>query len=357
MSKKKYQDVIDWLINEIENGNYAEGEKIPSEFELAEKFNYSRQTIRRATDELVNNKYLSRIKGSGTYVGYRFRKKQYNTIAVVVTYVDNYIFPNTLKGLSDILTANGYSMSVYYTDDCVLKERENLKLLIADNHIDGLIIEPTKSALPSPNLDLYQKIIDMKLPMLFINAIYPHFNSPCIRINDQKIGEESVNYLFQQGHKKIGCIFQADDIQGHMRYKGFIKGLKKANLKFNQKQICWIDAVSYQTPNQLFSYFLSRLKGCTAVVCYNDFIAEKFIGFCKGQGIRIPEDLSIVGIDDADYSATLIPPLTTFRHPQYHLGELAAKSILKMIDNTNFDANYIFQSQLIIRESVINRKD
>lgn len=243
-------------------------------------------------------------------------------------------------------------MSVYYTDDNVLRERENLELLLAENRIDGIIIEPAKSALPNPNFDLYDQIFALKLPVLFINAIYPNLDCPCIRIDDVKIGEEAVNYLIQQGHKKIGCILQVDDIQGHLRYSGFVKGLNNANIYCEQEQICWIDAVSYQNPDPLFSYFLTRLHDCTAIVCYNDFIARKFIDFCKKNGIRVPEDFSVIGVDDADFSVNLEPALTTFKHPQYNLGELAAKSILKMTNNVDFDANYLFQSQLIIRDSV-----
>ena len=348
----KYRDIIDWLLAEIAAGKYSEGDQIPSEYQLMEQFAYSRQTVRRALDELVKEHYLTRVKGSGTYVGQRYRKRNYNSIAVIVTYVDNYIFPKTIKGISDVLSASGYSMSVYYTDDNILKERENLELLLNDNHIDGIIIEPAKSALHSPNQDLYDRLRDLKLPVLFINAIYPNFSCPCIRIDDQKIGFDAANYLIQSGHRKIGGIFHLDDIQGHLRYAGFVEAMVKANIPFDSGQICWLDSTGYLKTDSVLPYFVQRLKSCSAVFCYNDFVATQFINYCQKNKIRIPQDISVIGVDNASFATGLEPGLTTFNHPQYYLGRQAANTILNMVENMCAGKDHIFPSQLIVRDSV-----
>ena len=107
----------------------------------------------------------------------------------------------------------------------------------------------------------------------------------------------------------------------------------------------------------LFKYAKDRLlelfSKTTAVVCYNDRLAIELMHFCKENSIRIPKDLSVVGIDDCHYAAICDVPLTTVRHPHRKLGETAAKILLSMIERGVTDPeDRIFQPELIVRQSV-----
>ena len=165
----KYQQVIDWVKRNIEDGTFREGDKLMSENEMSSRFGLSRQTIRRATGELVNQKLVTRMQGSGTYIGSQLPealqtenadsmapaeadlRRPHMNIAVISTFNESYIFPGILKGIGEVLTDHGYAMQVSFTDNRLNREAAILQMLLEKDSIDGLIVEPVKSALPNPN--------------------------------------------------------------------------------------------------------------------------------------------------------------------------------------------------------------
>ena len=158
----KYLKIIDWVKQEIAGGLLQSGDRLPSEKELSDRFGLSRQTVRHATGELERQHIVTRVQGSGTYVGgirQPVREPKYMSIAVLSTFYESYIFPPTLKGIERVLSKNGYAMQVSFTDNRVTREREMLRQILEKDSVDGLIVEPAKSALPNPNLEMYQEKI------------------------------------------------------------------------------------------------------------------------------------------------------------------------------------------------------
>lgn len=353
--KPKYIEVADWVLSQIENGTFKEGERLPSEHELCLRFHLNRQTVRHAIDVLEQKNLLTRIQGSGTYVGSERRTdrlKRYYNIAVVSTYVDSYIFPSVLKGIEQMLSKSGYTMQVAFTGNQVEREGEILRKIVDKGMIDGLIAEPAKSAIPNPNLHFYQQLKKQGIPVLFVNSKYQTLDMPYVSLNDAQVGEKAAEYLIRAGHRKLGGLFKCDDGQGHLRYLGFIRALEKAGLKADGRNVLWMDSES-QTDMEVWSdYLFERLTGCTGLVCYNDEVAYRFAAICKDRGIRIPEDISIVGIDNSELSVIGEVPITSFPHPMESLGKKAAKNMIKLIENPSFEAGYLFDSEVVERNSV-----
>lgn len=351
----KYQQVVDWVKDNIASGNFKYGDRMMSEKELSDKFGLSRQTIRHATGELVNQHLLTRVQGSGTYVGSSYmpvREQKYMSVAVVSTFYESYIFPPTLKGIESVLSENGYTMQVSFTDNRISKEREVLENILQKDSVDGLIIEPAKSALPNPNLDLYEEIRNRHIPMIFFNASYRDVKAPCVRIDDEAVARKATEYLIHRGHRDIGAVFKADDGQGHLRYKGYIEALMTAGLSVGQQRVVWIDTPEAQHLGEIAPYIFKRLKGATAVLGYNDEVSGQLITAAFDEGIRVPEDLSVISIDDANVAGIGRVKLTTIPHPKKELGRKVAQNLLRMIGNPEFDGNYLFEEEIVERESV-----
>lgn len=155
--KPKYQRLKEYIIEKINFGEWIAGDRITSENELAEQFDVSRHTIRQSLGELVNEGWLYRIQGKGTFVNRRpnERIKDTNIIGVVTTYLNDYIFPSIITGIYDTLLENGYNISLSCTYNQHEKERFCLENFL-NQEVAGLIVEPTKSALLNPNIDLYK---------------------------------------------------------------------------------------------------------------------------------------------------------------------------------------------------------
>ena len=362
MQEAKYRQVFDWIKENIEKGVFRPGERLASETELSARFGLSRQTIRHATGELAAEGYLTRVKGSGTYISAALPERKDGqdgtvrprtmNIAVISTLYGSYIFPETIKGIERVLSSRGYAMQVSFTDNRLHREKEILKAILEKDAIDGLIVEPAKSALPNPNLDYYRQIQSRHIPILFFNASYPDFPAPCVRIDDTGIARKATSLLIRSGHSRIGAIFKSDDSQGPLRYKGYLEAMDEAGCHTGQEQILWIDTPESASLEELGDYLFRRLNGCTAVVCYNDQVAYQVIELAESRGIHVPGDLSVVGIDDAYLAPMSRTPLTSFPHPKEGLGKKAAENLLRMIEEPGFDGNYLFDSEPVIRESV-----
>lgn len=353
----KYQQVIDWVRDRIAAGDLKYGDRIPSEKELAEQFGLSRQTVRHATGELESQHIITRVRGSGTYIGGigTQRAEQHMRIAVVSTFYESYIFPPTLKGIEEELSKAGYAMEVSFTDNRVTREREILRGILDKDNVDGLIVEPSKSTLPNPNIQYYAEIMDRGIPIIFFNAAYLELNAPCVRIDDTGIARKATKLLIDAGHRQIAGIFKADDGQGRLRYAGYAGALREAGIILEQRMILWIDTPAVLDLSIMEDYLFRRIDGCTAVMCYNDQVAYQLIDLALKRGIRVPDDISVVGIDDSYLTGASRVPFTSFPHPKQELGRKVADNLLEMIHNPDFDGNYLYDADPVNRESVKNR--
>lgn len=353
-AKAKYVQVIQWLKLQIEGGAFAPGERIPSENEMASIFSLSRQTVRHAVSVLEEEGILTRIKGSGTYVSdncYTDLAKR-TRIGVVTTYVDSYIFPKTIQGIEKTLASHGYTVQISFTNNMVEREKEILEETIRADDVAGMIIEPTKSGLPNPNEDLYRVLCGRRAPLLFINSFYPNLGIPHVSINDIDAGRKAVRYLIHAGHKRIAAVLKMDDGQGPRRYIGYMEAMKEAGLTIRDGNIVWIDTEDMRHPQLYRDKVLKRLEGCTAVFCYNDQVAFDLIQMLRREGMRIPEQMSIVGIDNSQLAVLGDIRFSSIPHPMEKLGAKAAENLVRMLKDAKFDGTYEFEEEVIDRESV-----
>ena len=223
---KKFEIVSQKLKEQITSGVYTQGQTLPTEEELSEIYSVSRQTVRKALDILVAEELISKKQGSGSTVRTGKSSKKSFLIAVIATYIDDYIFPGQLRAVESVLSANGYTPILAATGNKVYNERAILKDMLK-KPIDGLLIEGTKTAMPSPNLDLYDEIYRRNLPVVFFNACCHDIEGAVsVCADDYQGGYDLVKLLFEKGHRNIAGIFKSDDLQGHERYLGFISAFK-----------------------------------------------------------------------------------------------------------------------------------
>lgn len=322
----KYIQLADMLRSEIQSGHYKDGQKLPSENELVALTHYSRQTVRQAMDILQREGLTVRIQGSGTYVNKRRNiRKRTNNIAVVTTYIGEYIFPAILQGIDHVLSKNNYTSLLAATRNRVDNERKILSDLL-EKPIDGLIVEGTKTALPNPNIDLYEQFEQKGIPIVFINGFYPDLQNPVYVVADDRVGGRiACNLLLEKGHRNIAAIFKSDDIQGHRRYAGYSEALRDAGLSVDADHVLWYVTENRETliENQLKDI----LKGCTALICYNDEVALQATRILGDAANRI----EIVSFDHSTFAALASPAFFSLSNPKELLGRTAAQKLLRIL--------------------------
>ena len=353
----KYHQVVDWLSEQIVSQQILPGTKLESENELSQRFQVSRQTVRRALEVLQKRNLIESVKGSGSFVKIpedMRREKQIKTVYIISTYVDSYIFPKIIRGMSEVLSKEDYNISLMFTQNRLEDERRCLEKILRENIPGALIAEPVKSGLPNPNLDLYQELKKRGYVMLFFHSSYPQLKVPCVEMNDFQAGKLAAEYLIQQGHRKIGGIFKFDDRQGPERYRGYVSALREAGIPIDERSVLWYDTVLQEDFLQdiLKSYLKERAEELTALLCYNDEIAHLLTQIFKSMNRAVPEDMSLICIDNSELAILNSVPLTCVTHPMEKLGRKTAENLLKLMRNSAYDASYQFEAELVIRSSV-----
>ena len=349
----KYAFLVNWIKDQILHGDLHFGDRLYSENELCSIFGISRQTVRQAIGILEQEKVVSRRRGSGTYITWQKKAARTGTkkIGVISTYVGEYIFMDILHSVESVLSANGYATQISFTHNQVENERRALRAML-DNDVDGVIVEPTKSGLPNPNLGIYEEFRVRDIPVLFFNAKYPGIDFPVVCLDDVVAGETAASFLISKGHTKIAGVFQCDDIQGMLRYKGYIQALEKNGIEINSHHVFWFATEDIKDISAYPERIINRFKDCSAVCCYNDQIAVKIIKLLEQNGISVPGDISVTGIDNSALAELSVPPLTSVYNPVSLLGETAAKNLLSLIEDPSFDAEVLFRPVIVERASV-----
>lgn len=353
---KKYERIKQDISEKILSEEYQVNDKLPTESELMETYDVSRFTVRRSIDELEKENFVYRIQGGGIFVNDWKNKPQSEiknkTIGLISTHIADYIFPRIITGIDNYISNYGYSILIAETHNNPEKERKSLNNLLANN-LSGLIVEPTKSAQNTSNKSSYDNIKSMGIPILSINAIYNDLDIPYLIMNDVKVGETLTNYLISQGHKQLVGIFKVDDNQGINRMNGYIKAYQD-HPEFSNMG----DIMMYQTEEnkinlfkKLHSTLIQSKYAPTAIVCYNDKLAIQVMNFVKEIGFKVPHDISVVGVDDYQFSKYANPELTTIPHPQEKLGFEAGKMIINMLNKQPVESK-IYEPELIERNSV-----
>lgn len=353
----KYIEIFEFYRDKILSGEIKENEKLPTEQEIGEIFSVSRHTVRQSIVELEKEGYIYREKSKGAYAKKLNKSKKTHSklVIVITTYISEYIFPHLIKGIQQELNEKGYDILLLNTNNEKDKEREQLQKLL-EYDVAGAIIEPTASALGNSNEDLYKEITKNNIPYLMINATYNKENQSYVIIDDEKGAYNLCNYLISLGHKKISGIFKEDDIQGLERKKGYLKALEENKIEIDSTIIG--NFKTYEEDFYVYAFaknVLSRDDRPSAIICYNDKTAIKVIKVAKELGLKIPEDLSIVGYDnDETISEILDYGITTINHPKEEMGKKAAEMLISLINKENNKVKYVYEPVIIKRDSVKN---
>ncbi len=340
----KYIRLYDLLKQRIENGEYKNGQKLPTEYQLTQDFDLSRQTVRQSLKMLESDGYIERIQGSGSYVRYEnIVPRQNMTIAVITTYISEYIFPSILRGIEEVAADSSYSIVISATNNSIATERRVLNNLF-NNPVDGIIAEGTKTSLPNPNVDYYLRLADSGIPVVFFNSFYPdlqHRNIKYVVADDYGGGMEAARKLVAEGHRDIGAIFKSDDLQGTKRFSGFIDGLIQYGGNMNDQNVIWYTTETRHTfIRDMCNTIEDILSSCTGFVCYNDEVAAQLMPLLELPKSRVR---SVVSFDRNKPLGSINKNIQFYSlsHPKSELGRTAARKLLNIISGNHEESSVL----------------
>ena len=355
----KYTLIKQDLMNGLRAGKFPVGGVIPSETELMQQFGASRFTVRQALAELVNEGWLRREKGRGTFFCPPADRKgtSQHTIALLSPTISTYIFPEIVRGIDEVAREAGYQLILANSNHHFREEGRALQRF-KENGVSGVIVEPTMSALPNPNLEHFGSLRDAGVPLVFLDSTFPDLDVPAILLRDREGGLLATKYLLDLGHRRIGMIYKKVHQPAVNRFQGYRQALLETGLEVDPLLVR-----SFQEPEPRMPVGYIHTKELldlgpqrpTAIFYYNDETAIDGYRAIWEAGLTVPDDISVVGFDDSVLAQLQPIRLTSMTHPKQEAGRLAAHLLLAQIMGTEAGRSearvYSFQPELIVRNS------
>lgn len=340
----------------------GQGEAIPPERLLATQLGVSRTTVRAAIALLVERNQLYRIPGSGTYVGELARcvTRDNHTptasrlIALSLLELANPWFVELTRGLQQALRKQDCDCLLNIAHYDLEEEQKFLDRLCRQRLVQGLLVIPLREKYQS--LQIYADLRAAGIPFVFVSHHLPGVAADYVVVDSYAGAHAAVSYLIQLGHRHIGyvsCNIPIPGLTMQNREQGYRQALQQhglAPLPIAQFASLKQDmAAGYRAMDEL----LALTPRPTAVLAFNDAMALGAFRKAREVGLRIPEDLSIIGIDNTEMAATWEVPLTSVDPSPDVLGRLAVNVLLHRIEHPT-EARYqkiALHPNLVVRSS------
>jgi LacI family transcriptional regulator len=278
-------------------------------------------------------------------------------IGIVIPNITNPFYLQTILGINSVAYVNGYSLLLCNTMRQVDKEREYLRKLF-ERQVQGVILSSVDE-----DADIVREYIRKGMKFVLLDQRMENIDCSCINFDSRKGARMAVKYLIDQGHRRIALAttpltrWTRNEV-----HKGYRESLVSAGLDYGD-ELLYISGPEREDEGNdyelgagkaLAKKFIQNRKDATAVLCINDMVAFGFINALAMEGIRVPDDVSVIGFDDIPFAEAFLPPLTTIRYPSHETGRLAAMMLLDNIQNGSermpLDMNLV--PRLIIRDTV-----
>lgn len=299
----------------------------------------------------VRQKVMQVIKETGykpSFVARSLINKETNIIGVVVPDISNEFCSQMVQGVVDVSNIYNYTMILCNTFSDYDVERQYLEVL-SEKEVDGIIfLSYAASDYHADFFDEYDK------PVVTINRKVDSLEFPNVDIDNFNAGYEGAMYFVDLGHKDIGFIGvdKEDKPTGTHRLDGFKKALNDSRIQINEDYFK-IGDYKAKSGYSNMELLMKLKKRPTAVFCMSDEMAAGAINYCLDNGIKVPEDVSVMGFDNGKIAELFVPHITTVKQPSFDMGAVAMRLIAKMKDKKgkSVESEYLLPYEIITRDS------
>jgi DNA-binding LacI/PurR family transcriptional regulator len=322
--------------------------------DIARVAKVSHSTVSRAlhNSSLVNHETAERIRQIAREKGYRpsavarsLVTRKTRTIGVVVTRIADPFIAEVVNGIEEVANDHGYS--VFLANSNADPDRE-VKVVHSfhERRVDGILVTASRvGALYMPLLT------EMRVPTVLINNQHPGEFVHSVMIDNPAASRQATEHLLQLGHKRIAYIGDQFGFQSDIeRFAGYRSTLEVADIPFFPELTAHGDGKA-EGGMRAMEKLLGLADPPTAVFCYNDMSALGALRAIHAHGLRVPDDISVVGFDDLFIASYISPTLTTISQPMRQMGSMAMEILLNLFSGSNSKTNMKVQGQLIVRES------
>jgi len=310
---------------------------------------------------VINKQTRTRIVEKAEEMGHRsnnfasnLRKQKSHTIGVIVHELNSNFITSVLAGIEKVTAIANYDLIIGHSSESAHKEEANVNNLF-HKRVDGLI---TALAFDTENLDHYEPFFERNIPIVFFDRVEENGKGTKVFIDNFKAGYQATQHLIDQSCKSI--VHTTSSLKRNVysqRFNGYLTALRDNNIPFNEHYL-FVHDLQRESCIDCANQIAAMQPLPDGIFTTNDLTAAFCIQVFKEKGIRVPEDIAVVGFNNDMISIIIEPKLTTINYPGMDIGEVAATHLINQLNGarvTNKTNSIVLVSELIVRESSLKK--
>lgn len=293
------------------------------------------------------NEAIKKLGYSPNIVAQSLKTQRSRSIGILVPDISSQVYPEIVRGAEDVANMYDYNIILCNSDFDIDKEKRYIKVL-KEKMVDGLLYMSS-----SLDPEILQYIQDLNMKTVLVETTEDEKILPSVTIDNRQAAREAVELLLSRGALKIAYIGIKKDKKNAWarRYYGYADALKAADIEINE-DLTYYGDLKAQTGYKGINSILEKTE-VDAVFCGSDEIAMGVINGLRDKGIRVPEDVSVMGFNDIYEASIFYPKITTVAQPLYDMGSVSMRILVKKLRNEPGDQeHFVLPYQIIERDSV-----
>lgn len=325
--------------------------------DIAKELNLSPSTVSRALNDhpdinpntklLVNN-LAKEIGFVPNAIARNLRKNISSTIGVIVPEIKHDFFSSAISGIEEVAYQSGFTIILCQSNESYDREMINTKALI-NHRVAGLIVSISQS---TQNGEHFNELIRRGIPLVFFDRVCRDIKASRVIIDDKKSAFNAVNHLINKGYKRIAHFAGPEQIDiCALRLQGYFDACRQAGLGLD-KSLIFYGGLHEKDGYASMERILKDNIKIDSIFAVNDPVAVGAFQKIKESGLKIPDDIGIVGFSNNVITNLVDPPLTTVNQPSFDMGKKAAQMLIEIINNGRSEIRTeVLEAELIIRKS------
>ena len=336
----------------------SNGERLPARTVLIKRLDSSRATVDKAIRELELEGVLESRFGSGTFVARRLEGVVSNAEnwCLIVPDISEALYAKLASGVENAARERNANVILCNSESSAEKQAEYISRLILAG-IDGFIIVPVVTQSVTESIILYRSLQQSRIPFVFCNREVEGVSAPIIKSNDFYGGYIATLHLIDHGYRGIAYLARQRYRTSIDRCQGSIAAQQHRGLEIERERILMIEDGSVEDCGRQLEALLRSQTPVDAVFCFNDIIAFEAMRTIKALGLKVSEDIGLIGYDSLDACARTEPPLTSVAYKAGDIGRMAARVLGKCIDGRckGGFAYWLMEPEITVKASCLGK--
>lgn len=304
------------------------------------------------------NELAERLNYQPNVVALSLRQSKTNTIGVIIPEIVHFFFSTIISGIEDVAYRAGYNVIVTQSNESLNREMSDMKALF-NSRVDGMLMSISRE---TTNFDHIESTLAKGVPMVFFDRVYDTPTSSKVIVDDFAGAKEATLHLVEQGYKRIAHLEGPPNLEISLqRLKGYEEALRESNHPYLEELVVTCPYGSIEEGRRATEELLRLKNPPDAIFASNDPAAMGAMQAIKEKGLKIPDNVAVVGFSNWFFSAMMDPPLTSVDQPGFEMGQEAAKLLIRQIEKKNKDEGElmpetkILKTRLIVRASSVKK--